>query len=89
MELMSVFGIMLDQNDEQREYPAEVVTLAKELAGYTGANPGQAVDVLLDCRADARANKDFALADKVRDGLTGLGFAIEDTPQGARVTYSA
>ena len=30
-----------------------------------------------------KACVDFALADAVRDGLTGLGFAIEDTPQGA------
>ena len=27
------------------------------------------------------------VADAVRDGLTGLGFTIEDTPQGARVSY--
>lgn len=89
LELMSVFGIMLDQDDAQKDYPAEVVALAKDLTGYTGANPGQAVDVLLACRKDARADKDFALADAVRDGLAGLGFTIEDTPQGARVLYEA
>ncbi len=27
------------------------------------------------------------MVDGVRDGLVGLGFVIEDTPQGARVTY--
>ena len=35
----------------------------------------------------ARANKDWAAADAVRDGLTRLGFVIEDTQQGARVIY--
>ena len=38
-------------------------------------------------RAAARASKDFARADAVRDGLAGFGFQIEDTPQGARVIY--
>lgn len=32
--------------------------------------------------ATARAEKNWAVADAVRDGLTGLGFTIEDTPQG-------
>ena len=31
----------------------------------------------------------LAVADAVRDGLTGLGFTIEDTPQGARVSFEA
>ena len=47
----------------------------------------EAVDALLDARATARAEKNWAVADAVRDGLTGLGFTIEDTPQGARVSY--
>jgi len=89
VELMSVFGIMLEEDEEEREYPAEVVGLSKRLAGYTGANPAQAVQVLLDCRADARKNKNFSLADQVRDGLVDSGFTIEDTPQGARVTFEA
>ena len=39
------------------------------------------MDALLAARADARAAKDWARADAVRDGLCGLGFTIEDTPQ--------
>ena len=45
------------------------------------------VEMLLDERLKARAAKDWSRADAVRDGLCGLGFVIEDTPQGARVTY--
>jgi len=36
-------------------------------------------------RARARAEKDWARADAVRDGLTSLGVRIEDTASGARV----
>ena len=58
-----------------------------ELAGYQAADPDGAVDALLATRAAARASKDCARADAVRDGLAGFGFQIEDTPQGARVIY--
>ena len=39
---------------------------------------------LLEQRQEARASKDFATADRVRDQLTAAGIEIEDTPQGAR-----
>ena len=39
---------------------------------------------LLEQRQQARADKDFATADRVRDQLTAAGIEIEDTPQGAR-----
>lgn len=42
------------------------------------------VQVLLTQRQDARARKDFAAADAIRDGLDAIGIRIEDTPQGAR-----
>ncbi len=72
---------------EETNYPAEVVALAADLAGYGGASPEEAVEALLEARALARKEKNWCLADGVRDGLAGLGFVIEDTPQGARVTY--
>lgn len=40
--------------------------------------------LLLSIRQDARAAKDWALSDKIRDGLKTLGITIEDTPQGAK-----
>ena len=91
VELMGVFGIDVeasaDAADEASAYPAEVVALAADIAGYEGSDAAEAVDALLAARADARAAKDWARADAVRDGLCSLGFVIEDTPQGARVTY--
>jgi cysteinyl-tRNA synthetase len=61
---------------------------------WAGANDGEngrltnAIDVLvgglLDQRAEARANKDFATADAIRDRIAAAGIEIEDTPQGPK-----
>ena len=42
------------------------------------------IAVLLRQRQDARARKDFAAADAIREGLDTLGIRIDDTPQGTR-----
>ena len=42
------------------------------------------VDALIEQRQEARAAKDFAFADRVRDQLAAAGVEIEDTPQGPR-----
>jgi cysteinyl-tRNA synthetase len=92
MELMGVFGLQMDKlvaGDEPQEsdaYPPEIVTLAAEVAGYDGSDGAEAVDALLAARAEARAAKDWARADAIRDRLGALGFAVEDTPQGARIS---
>jgi len=39
---------------------------------------GQVIELLLEERRDARANKDFAKADAIRDRLTAAGISIED-----------
>ena len=40
---------------------------------------------LLVQRQQARRNKDYALADKLRAQLADMGFIVEDTPQGTRL----
>ncbi len=39
---------------------------------------------LLEQRAEARANKDFATADAIRDQIKAAGVMIEDTPSGPK-----
>ena len=44
---------------------------------------GKAVDMLLDLRATAKTNKDWATSDAIRDTLTQAGFEVKDTKDGA------
>ena len=86
VELMGVFGITVgDQKGET--YPVEVLALAKEVAGYEGESTVAAVEALLKARAAARKEKNWAVADAVRNGLGELGLLIQDTPQGAKVAF--
>ena len=92
IELMGVFGIDIaayGHESADSGYPQEVVALAVELADYAGADTQEAVDALLDARAQARAAKDWGKADAVRDRMAALGFTIMDTPQGARVEFAS
>ena len=41
-----------------------------------------AIDALVAARSAARAAKDFAEADRLRDELVGRGIALEDGPGG-------
>jgi cysteinyl-tRNA synthetase len=88
VELLGVLGVA-SPAEEKAVLPDGVVPLAAEIAGFAGDDPAAAVDALLAARATARAERDWARADAVRDGLAALGVRVEDTPAGARVTVSA
>ncbi len=49
-----------------------------------GALDDAAIDALLQSRQQARAAKDFAESDRIRDQLAEAGIVIEDTPTGPR-----
>jgi cysteinyl-tRNA synthetase len=40
------------------------------------------MEQLIAARADARARKDWAAADRIRDEIAALGVVLQDTPQG-------
>lgn len=44
---------------------------------------GKVVDMLLEQRAIAKANKDWATSDKIRNELAALGFEVKDSKDGA------
>jgi cysteinyl-tRNA synthetase len=78
----------LDANDTAAAamYVATVVDLAGALGltlnAETESETDPEVDALVAKRTEARAAKDWATADAVRDELVALGIEVEDTPDG-------
>jgi cysteinyl-tRNA synthetase len=71
---------------EQRiELLARLQSLTRRLQPDT-AIEGPLLDLLVDLRATLRQQKQFELADSLRDALSALGVEIGDTPQGSTWT---
>ncbi len=55
-------------------------------AGAGGELVGKLLELFVAIRAEARKNKDFATADRIRNGLAELGITLEDRPGGTEWT---
>ncbi len=71
----------------------QVISLIRELGGVLGIFLKEEEDVMpedvqemLDKRAEARNQKDWATSDSLRDALRELGYEVKDTPQGQQLT---
>ena len=73
-ELKSVFHLFM----------YEILGLKEETANNEAREEayGKVVDMLLEQRMKAKANKDWATSDKIRDELAALGFEVKDTKDG-------
>ncbi len=60
-----------------------VAALATDV-GVAPGRPGETIDALLERRREARAARDFALADRIRSDLAALGVVVEDAAEGTR-----
>lgn len=62
----------------------DILGLKEETGGGSGREEafGKVVDMLLEQRMIAKANKDWATSDKIRDSLAELGFEVKDTKDG-------
>lgn len=62
----------------------DILGLKEETGGGSGREEafGKVVDMLLEQRMIAKANKDWATSDKIRDNLAALGFEVKDTKDG-------
>lgn len=62
----------------------DILGIRPEYGGESGREEvfGKVVDMLLEQRAAAKAAKDWAASDKIRDELAALGFEIKDTKDG-------
>lgn len=55
---------------------------AMEARSADDSIPQQLIDLLLQARTALREAKQWALADRLRDGLADLGIEVQDTAQG-------
>jgi cysteinyl-tRNA synthetase len=63
----------------------EILGLSEEKDGSNKAREeafGKVVDIVLEQRQQAKAEKNWALSDQIRDNLSALGFEVKDTKDG-------
>jgi len=80
----------LDDGDAVAAAP--LAAAVREITGAVGlvlgggdADVDEATVALVAARDGARASRDFAAADRIRDRLRALGWTVEDTPAGTRI----
>ena len=69
-----------------KDFMTDILGLVDEQQGVAGVNMEPyrgAVDLLLQVRGEAKAKKDWATSDLIRDRMAQLGFAVKDTRDGA------
>jgi cysteinyl-tRNA synthetase len=65
-------------------YVFDILGLRNEKAAEAGGKDmvSPLVDMLLTMRMEAKANKDWATSDKIRDNLTSIGIRVKDRKDG-------
>ncbi len=74
---------LVNLKDTINGFVFDVLGLVNSSNGDSGTDKlAGAVDVLIKLRQEARANKDFALSDKIRDELAEIGIQLKDGKDG-------
>ncbi len=93
----AIFELIRDINTHLRgtcskEFAEKMWGLLDELTGVLGilrkddeTCVDSEIQALIDQRQEARKNKDWATADRIRDELAAKGITLKDTPQGVQV----
>jgi len=87
-ELTGVLGLTLPDPAAGANVLVDAAAVAKLAAELNVACAGKdatgTIEALIAARADARASKDFARGDAIRDGLAEVGVVLEDGAAGTR-----
>lgn len=79
-----VSGLTSDKAREAYSCYMALAGILGILSKETNAITDEGIKLLVEKRQIARADKNWALADKIRDELRSAGVILEDTPQGVR-----
>jgi len=72
-------------SETMRLFAFDILGLVNERGANNDAREaayGKVVDMVLDLRAKAKTNKDWAVSDQIRDALAEAGFQVKDTKDG-------
>ena len=91
-ELIRESNIIANTAQPSKEFAVKTLDVFNELTGvlgliYEDADGGdldREVEALIEERQTARADKNWARADEIRDKLSAMGIVLEDTPQGVK-----
>jgi len=98
MAMAEAFGLMTEANRDEISGPEAAAGVAEmlELVGLStltqpgeGAEADQQARELMREREEARAAKDFARADQIRDQLASLGWTVRDSADGPSLVPNA
>ncbi len=97
-EMLSHANAKLDSAPKDKQLKKQILANLEFVEALLGIGGGDAIEyfqqgiseaqkqeihILIQKRLQAKKDKDFALADSLRDELTKLGIAVSDTPQGS------
>ncbi|WP_129045320.1 cysteine--tRNA ligase [Companilactobacillus metriopterae] len=89
-DLVSISNNYLDGSEVSKTDIENLMNLMQEMMNIFGIKLNSEeslsddIQTMVDQRDEARANKDFATSDLLRDKLKDMGVILEDTPQGTR-----
>jgi len=94
--MAEAFELVAEANREDVPGASEALLEMLELVGLSsltqpdeGAEADEEAEALLAEREEARATKDFARADEIRDRLAERGWEVRDSADGARLVPKA
>ncbi|RKX27686.1 MAG: cysteine--tRNA ligase [Candidatus Zixiibacteriota bacterium] len=76
--------LSIEERDQALETIRKIDTVLNFTYNEANLDIDEEIDSLIAQRTEARKNKDFALADKIRDDLIARGIILEDTAQGVK-----
>lgn len=90
-ELAREANVYLQEKNTSKQALQDVLDIFNEASSVLGVSFEQEeqvldedIEALIQKREDARKDRNFALADEIRDDLKDKGVILEDTPQGVR-----